>query len=121
MRKLVMLLGALMLVAVLSPMVTAQIDSGFKVYLLQDGVRVGEVFVPTRAADAVRYEEHWVLYSKYQYPGPQNLRGLVIKAEPSETPYTDLNDFIRRVPWSNKSKYIHITATESSVKSPIAR
>ena len=121
MRKLVMLAAFVMLSAVMSRSAGAQMDTGGRIYLLQDGMRVGEVFVPVRATGAVSYEEHWVLYSKYKYPGPQELRGLVIKAEPSEVPYADTNDFFRRVPWSNKSRYIHITATESSVKAPIGR
>lgn len=121
MRRKLMLAGAVILLAVVSRVVTAQIDPGYKVYLMEDGVRVGEVFVPERAANAITYDEHWVLYSKYKYPGPDNLRGLIIKAEPSEKPYADVNDFFRRVPWDKKSKYIHVRATESLVKGPIAR
>lgn len=90
-----------------------------KIYLLEDDVRVGEIYVPDRSDNTTPYEEHWVLYQKYKYPGPQYLRGLAIKADPSEHPYASADDFFRRVRWTNRSKYIHITATESPVLQPV--
>ena len=122
MRKALMTAAATVLLAGLMKIgAGAQLDPGLKVYLMRDGVRVGEVFVPERDLNATQYEEHWVLYGNYTYPGPADLRGLVIKAEASERPYRDANDFFRRVPWGKNFRYVHITATESPVKAPIAR
>jgi|SRR5262245_35410992 len=121
MRKPAVLCGIVLAAAVVVRLATAQLDPGYKIYLIEDGVRVGEVFVPEREPGTAVYEEHWVLYAKYRYPGPNNLRGLVIKAEPSEVPYRSTEDFFQRVPFGPKSTYIHITATESLVKEPLAR
>jgi hypothetical protein len=121
MRKMLMLTAGILLLAGLASAVTAQVDPGLRVYLYDRDLRVGEVFVPERAPGASHYEEHWVLYKNYEYPGPNNLRGLVIKAESSETPYRNADDFFARVPFRKGSKYIHVTATESPVKAPIAR
>lgn len=121
MRKLLLFVGVLVLLVGVSQSLSAQLDPGFRIYLIEEGVRVGEVFVPERAADAVTYEEHWVLYPSYKYPGPRNLRGLTIQADPSAKPYRDANDFFRRVPFAAGSKYVHVTATESLVKRPILR
>jgi hypothetical protein len=122
MRRLAFICVFVFLVGWLAKIAFAQLDPGYKIYLLQDGVRVGEVYVPPRANTALQYyKEHWVLYSKYQYPGPANLRGLVIQASPSEAPYASLDDFYRRVPWGPKSKYIVVTATESFTKGGITQ
>jgi hypothetical protein len=121
MRRLALICGLVVLAGWLGKMVFAQIDPGLKIYLLEDGVRVGEVYVPPRASTAIQYQEHWVLYNKYRYPGPSYLKGLVVQASPPEMPYASLEDFYRRVPWGPKSKYIVVTATESSVKGGIVR
>jgi hypothetical protein len=121
MRKMLMLTAGILLLAVMTAAPRAQFDTKARIYLWQDGVKFGEVFVPDRLPGATHYEEHWVLYKGYQYPGPNNLRGLVVKAEPSEMPYRSVEDFFARVPFRKGSKYIHVTATESPVKAPIAR
>jgi hypothetical protein len=121
MRKVLMLTAGILLLAGVSGAMKAQVDSGFRVYLWDGQVRVGEVFVPDHLPGATHYEEHWVLYKGHQYPGANNLRGLVIKAEPAEIPYRNAEDFFARVPFGKGSKYIHVTATESPVKAPIAR
>jgi hypothetical protein len=118
MRKAALLCAVvLLLTGVRSP--SAQLDPSTRIYLYEEGVRVGEVYVPPREEHQTTYEEHWVLYAKYRYPGPNYLRSLVIKAEPTEFPYRDADDFFRRVPFGPHFTYIHITATESLTKAPI--
>jgi len=120
MRRTTLLLTVLALVAG-AALTRAQVDPSGRIYLYQEGNRVGEVFVEegrvplTTLDDRTEYREHWVLYPKYRYVGPNYLRGLVIKAEPSAMPYTDLADFQRRVPFGPKYKYIQITATEQLI------
>lgn len=143
MRKMTLLVTVVALLAA-AHFVGAQVDPGFKVYLYQDGVRVGEVFVEPGRAPVLEprqttvYREYWVLYPGYQYAGPParrnptagppahgpgaagspyRLRDLVIKAEPVEIPYADLADFQRRVPFGRRYKYLEITATESLIPS----
>jgi hypothetical protein len=46
----------------------AQIDPG-NFDILQNGRKVGEIFVPARAAGQINYVEHWVLFSGLRLPG----------------------------------------------------
>lgn len=111
---------ALMIAAVLPPTAKAQIDGGNRIYLYENGVRVGEIYVPDRVEGQTEYVEHWVLYPKYLYPGPQFIGALQIVASPTEQPYASEADFLRRVPFEKGSKYIRVTAQESSYL-PVAR
>ena len=120
MRKLALICCVGILLAVVTRVAVAQLDVGSRIYLIENGEKVGEVYVPPRSSTQSQYEEHWVLYPGYRYPGPLNLQQLIIKAEPSERPYANLQEFLTRVPWTEgSSKYIRITATESSKLAPI--
>jgi hypothetical protein len=90
----------------------AQLDPGLRTYLYENGIRVGEVYVPDRAAGATEYVEDWVLYPNYLYPGPQFIGALQIVPSSSERPYASETDFFQRVPFAPGSKYIRVLAQE---------
>jgi hypothetical protein len=111
MKKLLISLALLVVAAV----ALAQIDLGMKVgatfYLYESGNRVGQIYVPARAADARHYNEHWVLFLNYVYPGPKTLVTLdVVPAAVS--PYQSEKDFFARVPFAPGSKYVKVTSDE---------
>lgn len=88
----------------------AQLDPGnFELY--QDGVKVGEVFVPDRAERARAYVEHWVLWPGYVNPGP---RSGSTEIRPVALRYADTPDFFQRVHFPEGSRYVRIGALESS-------
>ena len=99
--------------------VNAQVDSGYKVFLYEDGVLVGEVFVEP-GASLEEYTEHWVLNAKYKYLGPRYLRALTIKADPTQLPYRDVYDFFARVTFRPGYKYVRIGVTEAPAMPPIS-
>src|SRR5215813_1200922 len=98
----------------------AQIDPSNRIYLFENGIRVGEVYVPERAEGQTEYVEHWVLYPNYLYPGPRFIGTLQIVPTPSEQPYEGETDFFKRVPFEKGSKYIRVTAQESATL-PVVR
>ena len=108
------LVFAILLGTVKPPAAKAQIGPDVKVYLYENGVRVGEIYVPDRAADQSQYLEHWVLYPNYMYPGPKFIGALEIVPSPTEPPYASEQDFFRRVPFGPGYKYIRVTAQEST-------
>jgi hypothetical protein len=119
MRKMMkFLLPAAMLTLALAGIFThgakAQVDPGTRLYLYENGVRVGEIYVPERAAGAIEYVEDWVLYPNYLYPGPQFIGALQIVSSPTERPYASETDFFQRVPFAAGSKYIRVFAQESN-------
>jgi hypothetical protein len=88
----------------------AQLDPGnFELY--QDGVRVGEIFVPVRDRRARNYAEHWVLLPGYENPAPG---GRTTEIRPVESRYQSLRDFFARVPFPDGSRYVVIGAHESA-------
>jgi hypothetical protein len=87
----------------------AQLDPGnFELY--QNGVKVGEVFVPVRDRNARNYSEHWVLFAAYVDPAEG--RGST-EIRPVAPRYQTLPDFFRRVPFEDGSRYVLIGAHES--------
>ena len=90
----------------------AQVDSGNKIGLYENGTKVGEVFVPERSPGQTRYMEHWVLSPNYQYPGPKFIGALEIVPSVTERPYADEADFFANAPWTAGSKYVRITSEE---------
>ncbi|MEO0988120.1 MAG: hypothetical protein AAFY20_21665 [Cyanobacteria bacterium J06639_14] len=72
MRKIIALvLFAMTAVLLIQRPSTAQIEGG-NCAISQEGVQVGEIFVPERNPDARRYNEYWYLFSNYSYPGASN-------------------------------------------------
>ena len=102
---------AIVLAGVLSHTAKAQIDP-IKIFLYENGVRVGEVYVPDRAAGQTTYVEDWVLYPNYLYPGPRFLGALQIVPDAFSPPYASEADFFSRVPFAAGSKYVRVTAQE---------
>ena len=94
---------------------TAQLDPGyFRTYVYENGVRVGEIYVPEQAVGQAQHEEDWVLYPNYVYPGPQFIGALQIVPSPTEQPYLSESDFFSRVPFAKGSKFIRVTAQENT-------
>jgi len=115
------LLPALMILAGLSLHVAkGQIDPGDRIYLIENGARMGEVYVPDRAPGETKYVEDWVLYPKYRYPGPSFLGILNVAVSTSERPYSSPADFFQNVPFAAGSKYVRVTAEEFT-SLPVAR
>jgi hypothetical protein len=111
---------ALVLAGLLPQVAKAQLDPGLRIYLYENGVRVGEVYVPDRVAGQTQYVEDWVLYPNYLYPGPRFIGALQIVPSPSELPYASESDFFHKVPFAAGSKFIRVSAQEYS-SLPVAR
>jgi hypothetical protein len=79
--------------------VTPEIKT-FAVY--EEGVLVGEIFRIDQ--DPSQYSEHWVLYPNYVYPSEKN--GLSLEIRPGFREYRSTDDFFRRVPWGEGSRYV---------------
>src|SRR5262245_23415562 len=114
MKKLKILIGVAVLGLALSCLLLAQLDSGNRFYLYENGARVGEIYVEDRVEGQTHYVEHWVLSPNYQYPGPKFIGKLEIIPSPTEKPYANADDFFRNVPFERGSKYIRVTADEFS-------
>lgn len=71
-----------------------------KVYLVENDAKVGEVYVLDRAPDQTTYEEDWVLYPNYQYPGPRFMGTLNVVPSPTERPYASQSEFFKNVPFA---------------------
>ena len=110
-----LIVGAILLVGLLSGRVLAQLDPGTRFHLYENGSLVGEVFVPDRETGRRDYTEHWVLYKNYQYPGPRFVGELLVAPIPSVRPYADTADFFRNAPFPEGSKYIEVSVLESDL------
>ena len=102
---------AIVATGLLSHTAKAQVDSGTKTYLFENGVRVGEIYTD-HVAGQTQYVEDWVLYPNYLYPGPHFNGVLQVIASPTEAPYTSEADFFHNVPFTAGSKYIRVSAEE---------
>lgn len=90
----------------------AQLDPGIRTLLYENGIQVGEIYVPERAAGQTQYDEEWVLYPNYRYPGPGFIGSLEIVASPTEKAYESLSDFLQRAPFPKGSKHVHVMSQE---------
>jgi hypothetical protein len=104
---LLLLVGALLSFGQLDPGMKA--GSAFDIW--QAGNKVGEIYIPARQPGVSHYDEHWVLFPDYVYPGPKNLEPVRI-VPLAVSPYASQEDFFRRVPFKRGSKYIRVTADE---------
>lgn len=89
-----------------------QMDPGVK-RILQNGIQVGEIFVPERDPKATRYVEHWVLYNGYVYPGKDNPDVKTEIRESTKSSYESEADFFARVPFGPGFRYVRVDCTES--------
>jgi hypothetical protein len=112
MNRIQIVVAALLLTVAFGGSALAQLDPSIKFNLYENGSHVGEVFVPERAADALTYTEHWVLYKNYQYPGPRFIGALLIAPMPSMAPYADETEFFRTAPFPEGSTYIKVDSVE---------
>ena len=98
-------------------MAQAQLDPGVRYRVLEKGPtgiedKAGEVYVVDRAPNQTVYEEDWVLYPNYQYPGPRFMGMMSVVPSPMEQPYASQSDFFRTVPFAAGSKFVRVTAEE---------
>ena len=102
-------LSAILAIAFALP-AQAQIDPGnFDIF--QNGRKVGEIFVPARAAGQTNYVEHWVLFRDYVYPDGDLSLNTKIKA--SRRTYTSEEDFFARVLWGPGFRYVRVDVTDT--------
>jgi hypothetical protein len=89
----------------------AQVDPGMKtLQAIYDGnVEVGRVY---RDGTGPEYTEHWVLYPNYTYDqGARPGDAIHIVAFPGQG-YMNLQDFLRRVPFPEGSRYVVVQCQE---------
>lgn len=87
----------------------AQIHQGHY-EIRQNGVKVGEIFVPARGDAQVRYGEVWVVGTNYVYPSESNKVGFEIK--PTGKVFKTEKDFLSSAR-SLAGKIIRVEATEA--------
>jgi hypothetical protein len=91
----------------------AQLDPSGIYDILQNGIRVGEVYVPERDPRATQYVEHWVLYNSYVYPSKDTpeLKTEIRLAQKSN--YESEADFFARVPFGPGFRYVRADCTDT--------
>jgi hypothetical protein len=89
---------------------SAQLDPG-NFDIVQNGKKVGEVFVPDRAVGQTAYVEHWVLFSDYVYPNNDLPLKTIIK--PGRQRYVSEEDFFARAPWGRGFRYVRMDVTDT--------
>jgi hypothetical protein len=89
----------------------AQLDPGF-FNIFQNGIRVGEIYVPERDPGASRYVEHWILYNSYVYPS-RELPELKTEIRVSQkSAYESEADFFARAPFGPGFRYVRADCAE---------
>jgi hypothetical protein len=89
----------------------AQVDPGY-FNIFQNGIRVGEIYVPERDPGASQYVEHWILYNSYVYPS-RDLPELKTEIRVSQkSAYESEADFFARAPFGLGSRYVRVHCTE---------
>ena len=91
----------------------AQLDPSGIYDILQNGIRVGEVYVPERDPGATQYVEHWVLYNSYVYPSKDmpELKTEIRLAQKSN--YESEADFFARAPFGPGFRYVRADCTDT--------
>ncbi len=115
-KSLVAILFALALTVPVSariePYSSLQIDPTQLCIIRQNGIRVGEIFVPDQERGAINYVEHWVLYDNYVYPNIDK-PSLVTTIEAVRNDYESEDDFFARVPWGKGFRYVRVDCTDT--------
>ena len=90
----------------------AQLDPTGGYEILQNGIRVGEIYVPERDPGTTQYVEHWVLYNSYVYPSKNQpeLKTEIRVAQKSS--YESEADFFARVPFGPGFRYVRADCTD---------
>jgi len=88
-----------------------QIGVGFHV-IRQNGIRVGEIYVPEHERGGTNYVEHWVLYDNYVYPS-SDTPSLVTTIEVGKNSYKNEEDFFARVAWGPGFRYVRVDCTDT--------
>lgn len=91
--------------------VRTQLDPIGGYYIIQNGIRVGEIYVPQRDLGAINYVEHWVLYNSYVYPGSD--ADLLTTIRVGRVGYESEADFFARVPWGPGFRYVRVDCTDT--------
>jgi hypothetical protein len=81
--------------------------------VLQNGIRVGEIYVPARDPKATQYVEHWVLYNSYVYPSKDQPDWTMEIRAAQRSHYESEADFFARVPWGPGFRYVRADCAES--------
>lgn len=91
----------------------SQLDTKGTYDVLQNGIRVGEVYVPERELKSTQYVEHWVLYNSYVYPSKDHpeLKTEIRVAQKSS--YESEADFFARVPFGPGFRYVRADCTDT--------
>lgn len=80
--------------------------------VFQNGIKVGEIFIPMRPKEAQEYLEHWILYPGYIYPGSYHPEAsFTVKL--GKVNYASAGDFFSRAPFPEGSRYIRVHSAES--------
>ena len=90
----------------------SQIDPTQLCIIRQNGIRVGEIYVPDRERGATQYVEHWVLYDNYVYLNKDN-PSLETTIEAVRHDYESEEDFFARVPWGKGFRYVRVDCTDT--------
>jgi hypothetical protein len=101
---------ALLLVCLGACLMFAQVLPDERAAIIQNGVQVGEIYVPPQS-DRGLYVEHWILYPNYVYPNARN--GVKTEIVPIANPYTNEEDFFARAPFGPGYRYVEATCNDS--------
>jgi hypothetical protein len=92
---------------------SAQLDPTGGYDIFQNGIRVGEIYVPERDPGSIYYVEHWVLYNSYVYPSKDmpELKTEIRLAQKSN--YESEADFFARAPFGPGYRYVRADCTDT--------
>src|SRR5262245_19046688 len=92
---------------------SAQLDPSDGYDVFQNGIRVGEIYVPERDPKATQYVEHWVLYNSYVFPSSDQpeLKTEIRLAQKSS--YESEADFFARAPFGPGFRYVRADCTDT--------
>jgi hypothetical protein len=94
----------------------AQIDPMSVMDITQQGVVVGQIYVPAYASPT-DYVEHWVLFPGYAYPSSTSR--FVTEITASDHRYDSTEQFLREVPFPAGTRYVRVSAHDTdSLPSP---
>jgi len=89
----------------------AQLDVG-SYQLEQDGITVGQIFVPERDPEDCTYREYWYLHEGYVYPSRSNGVGFTLEAD-AEATTQSVEEFLAEVEAKNPGgRLVIVDSTE---------
>jgi hypothetical protein len=108
-NKIKKIILVVLFMSIVSPLAQSQIHQGHY-EIRQNGVKVGEIFVPARGDGQARYGEVWVVGTNYVYPSESNNTGFEIK--PTGKKFKTESDFLSAAK-ALGGKIIRVEATET--------